>query len=214
MSKSNRQKQKGLTLIEVMVAVAILATIATISYQTLDVAIASKDVVEAKMKELARVDRAWMLLEADLKNVLSYGRKQSLGAGSGGLIPPLLIERNGDYAMVVLRGGHPNPLNFPRSELIRVGYRLQDETLWRDVWYDLGSVDQEETRQQKIVDGVESIEISVLSDRANSFSSGPWLDSWTMDNMSGSKMPIALRVTIKLEGYEEVSRLYAMLKGE
>lgn len=209
-----RHKAQGLTLIEVMVAVSILAVIATISYQTLSVTIASKEVVEAKLKELARIDRAWLLLETDLKNALSYGRRQMLGPGSGELIPPLLIERNGDYAMVVLRGGHPNPMNFPRSELIRVGYRVEDETLWRDVWYNLGSVDQEEAKQQKIVDGVESIEISILSDRANSFSSGPWLDNWTMEQQASSPMPLALKVTIKLEGYEEVSRLYALLRGE
>ncbi|VUD53575.1 Type II secretion system protein J [Thalassocella blandensis] len=209
-----KRRVQGLTLIEVMVAVSILAVIATISYQTLSITIASKDVVEAKLKEMARVDRAWLLLETDLKNNLSYERKQMLGPGSGELILPLLIERNGDYSMVLLRGGHPNPMNFPRSELIRVGYRLQDETLWRDVWYNLGSVDQDEARQQKIVDGVESFEISVLSDRANSFSSGPWLDSWTLKDQSNSKMPLALKITIKLEGYEEISRLYSLLRGE
>lgn len=210
----SKRAQLGMTLIEVMVATAILATIATISYQTLNITIESKEVVEAKLKELSRVDRAWLLLEADFKNALGYAKRQALGPGSGELLPPLVVERNGDYALVLLRGGHANPLNLPRSELIRVGYRVEDETLFRDVWYDLGSIDQDESRKQKIIDGVERVELSVLSDRATSYSAGPWLDNWTLEEQVSSPMPLAVKVTMKLEGYEEITRVFALLKGE
>ncbi len=208
--------QRGITLIEVLIAVIIMAMIGTISYQSLDATISSKEVVEKHIKELAKIDRAWLLIEADLRNMVNHQVTQAYGVGSGGKLPPMVLANTDEkYWMVVLRGGHANPLNFIRSELIRVGYRVQEEILWRDVWYDLGSNDVDQARQQKIIDGVEGVEVRILTPAATSFSGGPWTDSWPFQGANPDDMPLAVEIKLRLKGDEaEISRLFALVKGK
>ncbi|MFT5082170.1 MAG: general secretion pathway protein J [Lentisphaeria bacterium] len=205
--------QRGLTLVEVLVAIVIMAIIASISYQSLSVTVDSKDVVEKKLKEISRIDRMWLLMEADLRHVLNYKFKQSYGSGSGSELPALTIDNGGGYFLVLLRGGHANPLNFNRSELIRVGYRVENKTLWRDVWYDLSSNDEDNARQQKIIEDVEILEFRALSTQATSVSAGPWLDQWPQAAQAGA-LPLAVEVNLELEGHEPIKRLFSLVLGE
>lgn len=208
--------QQGLTLIEVLIAAFIMAVIGIISFQSLNSTVNSKEVVEENLDKLARLDRTWLLLETDLRNVVSASRRQVYGVGSGSDIPPLIVDNSDGgrgYWLTALRGGHANPLNFARSEVIRVGYRVQEDTLWRDVWNDLASVDVEQARSQKIIEGVEGVVVRILSDNAQSFTSGPWVDRWPQEE-NALALPMALEITVDFEKYGEITRLYSVVKGE
>ncbi|MFL0803582.1 MAG: type II secretion system minor pseudopilin GspJ [Agarilytica sp.] len=208
-------KQNGLTLIEVLIAVIIMALIGTISYQSLDTTIRSKEVVEEHLKELSKVDRAWLLIEGDLKNILNNSVSQSFGPGGGEDLPSLFLDNSDEeYWLVVLRGGHANPLNFIRSELIRVGYRVQDSVLWRDVWYNVASVDVDQARNQKVLDNVETVEVKILSPTATSFDGGPWVDKWPPQGARPEEMPFAVEVILRLKDDEEISRLFSLVNGK
>lgn len=207
---------QGMTLIEVLIAVVILAAIGTISYQSLSATITSKEVVEDNLAKLARIDRTWMLIENDMRNVINHTTRRTLGPGSGDVIAPFVVDDTADYWMTMLRGGHANPLNFRRTEVIRVGYRIAEETLWRDVWYDLASTDVDQAQQQKIVEGVEEIIVRVLSRKASSFSAGPWSDRWPAMGAAPdeSELPLAVELSVKLKDKAEIKRLFTLTKGE
>jgi len=205
---------RGLTLIEVLIAAFILAIIGTISYQSLSATIKSKEVIEDNLQKIAKIDRTWLLIETDLRNVLSHVTQQSFGPGTSEDIQPMVLENNSEYWMTLLRGGHANPMGFLRTELIRVGYRVQEETLWRDVWYNLGSVDVAQARQQKVIDNVEALEVRILSSEANSFSAGPWIDRWPQPG--GKKevlLPTAIEVKLQLKDQVEIARVFSLVKG-
>ncbi len=210
-------QQKGMTLIEVLIAITIMAVIAAISYQSLTATIGSKEAVEDNIAKVARIDRAWLLLEADLRNVINHITTRTFGPGSGESIPSFVIEDGGeDYFMTVLRGGHANPLNFPRTELIRVGYRVQEDTLWRDVWYDLASTDVDQAKQQKVVENVEEVIVRALPRNATSYSAGPWSERWPALNarQANNELPLAIEVSLKLRDEAEIKRLFMLTKGE
>lgn len=210
---ATRKHQQGITLIEVLIAVIIMAMIGTISYQSLDTTIRAKEVVEESIAKLARIDRAWLLMENDVRNILNHSVTQLSGRTLE--LPPLVLGNvEGLHWMVILRGGHANPLNFRRSELIRVGYRVQEEILWRDVWYDIGDSEVEEARQQKIIDGVEKVEVRILSSTATSFSGGPWLETWPESSNRSPNMPIAVEVKLTLKGEDtDITRLFSLVDG-
>lgn len=212
--EKHAQHQQGMTLIEVLIAITIMAVIAAISYQSLTATIGSKEAVEDNIAKVARIDRAWLLLEQDLRNVINHITKSSADKSQ---IPSFIVEEGGDYWMTILRGGHANPLNFPRTELIRVGYRVQEDTLWRDVWYNLGSTDVDEARQQKVVENVEEVTVRVLPRSATSYSAGPWSDRWPALNagqQASSELPLAIEVSLKLRDEAEIKRLFMLTKGE
>lgn len=206
--------QQGLTLIEVAVAISIMALIAVISYQALDVTANSREVIDKKVKEIERLDRVWMLIEGDVRNIVG-AVKSTIGRGDP--IPAISIDADETYWITLLRGGNANPLNLPRTELIRVGYRLEDDTLWRDSWIDASNPDTDLAKKQKLIEGVTEILVRVMPrEGAKTVANGPWVDRWPQDSDATkfAVLPMALEITITFEGIGELKRLFALPKGE
>ena len=60
------------------------------------------------------------------------------------------------------RGGWRNPLQRSRSELQRIGYRIQDEKLVRAYWPVLDRRGDEEPISQTLLEGVEDLEFFAI----------------------------------------------------
>jgi general secretion pathway protein J len=202
--------QRGFTLIEVLVAITIMAIIATLTGQALHTATTSSDATNDAVKRLSSVDRTWTLIEADLRNALPRAIVPSMGEP----IPALIANRSSDYWLRVFRGGVVNPLHAPRSELIRIGYRLTDNVLWRDTWVNIASMDERDALKQKLMTNVKDVVIRVLSNTATSLAAGPWLQDWPASGVAANMLPRALEVTIQTEDYGEMKRLFPLLAGE
>ena len=206
-SSSSLRKQLGLTLLEVMVAVSILAVIAVLSYQALDVATDSSEISQEKLAELRRLDRIWILMENDLRNALAYDKKPTYGDD----LPAMQVGGQ-EYWLMFLRGGHDNPLNLPRSELLRVAYKIDDEVLWRYSWIDPHTMDEDFAQKQKMIDGVEGVETRVLTPDAKSFSAGPWSDTWPPNGVK-NQLPRAIEIKLTLKQGGELTRLMSLAPG-
>jgi general secretion pathway protein J len=187
-----------------------MAIIATLTGQALHTATSSSEATNDAVKRLSSVDRTWMLLEADLRNALPRAIAPSMGEP----IPALQANRSSDYWLRVFRGGVVNPLHAPRSELIRIGYRLTDNVLWRDTWVNIASVDERDALKQKLMGDVKDVVIRVLSNQATSLAAGPWVQDWPDSGVAPNILPRALEVTIQTEDYGEMKRLFPILPGE
>ncbi|WP_236074779.1 type II secretion system minor pseudopilin GspJ [Teredinibacter purpureus] len=203
------KRQCGISLLEVLVSVAIMATIALLAFGALDVSERSKVVSEEKMHDLLQFDRGWVMLENDLRNALSYAN----GNAYGDLINAMDVRYGEEYSLVFLRSGRANPLGFPRTELARVGYRLEESVLWRDTWYDPQNPDIDFARQQKIMEGVEDIKISVLPTSGQGYKEGPWVEEWPGLGPP-NVLPLALEITIETKSRGEITRLFALSPGK
>jgi general secretion pathway protein J len=163
-----------------------------------------------EVKRLSSIDRTWSLIEADLRNAIP----RAIAPPMGEPIPALIANRSSDYWLRVFRGGVVNPLHAPRSELIRVGYRLTDNVLWRDTWVNIASMDERDALKQKLMIDVKDIVIRVLSNSASSLAAGPWVQDWPSSGVTPNLLPYGLEVTIQTEDYGEMKRVFAILPGE
>ncbi len=196
---------------EVLVALVIMAIIALLASQAFHTASVGASATREAMDRMARIDRAFVLMETDLRNALPKWVQQELGSP----LPPVYVTRSQDYWLTVLRGGMDNPLFQPRTEEVRIGYRWIEQTLWRDTWYNPAQSDQQDARQQKLLTGVTDLRVRVLPPNATSLAAGPWLDAWPQNASPTNQqpLPLAVEVTLELEDLGEVMRLFSLLPG-
>lgn len=205
------RRTAGFTLIEVLLALMIMAMIAMLSAQAFNTAASGSAATREAMDRLAEIDRAFVLMENDFRNALPYQLPPV--AFGGASLPAFFVSDGGDdYRMVLLRGGLANPLFQARSETVRVGYRVIEDELWRDTWFNPRQREQEEARPRKILSGVENVMIRVLSPvQTSTVSAGPWLIDYPPNAQANEILPPAVEITVELEDFGELRRLFVML---
>ena len=209
--RAYKLRQRGFTLIEVMIAIVIMAMIAVMTSQSFTAAIASSEATQEAIDRIAAVDRIWVLLETDMRNVIPAMPKVPRGKP----IPPVFIDPSEEYRLTLLRAGYANPLRLPRTEVVRVGYRFEDNAIWRDTWFNISESDEREARPQIILEGVEDLFIKALPNVPNrsSVSGGPWQDRWPVSGQLPQTLPAAIEITLITEDFGEVKRIYSILPG-
>lgn len=200
------QTEKGFTLIEVMLAIAITAFVAMLSYNALSAAISSADRHEKKAGKLADIQLALTVLERDIRHAIrrsirddfDYEQAALLGGGQE------------QYILQLTRRGWDNPIGNPRSELQRVRYELEGEELWRESWQMLDRVSEDETLQKVLVLGaVKEFNISFLEGSAGASGGAPlggeWTDSW---DTKDDRLPLAVKIELDIEHFGWVKRVF------
>lgn len=202
--------ESGFTLIELLVASVVLAFIVIISHQSIYTATRTGELAQLRSQNLRQLDRVWVLLEADARNAIAQQQLSSFSQ----LIPALRIERGDQYPLMLLRGGHANPLLLPRTEVIRVGYRFEEEKVWRDTWINSHNLDEELSRPQLLIDGVEEFSFRALpkAPRGRSVNEGPWFETWP-EQAGADELPLLVEVTLKLKNAEPITRYLSFLSG-
>ncbi|WP_049723153.1 type II secretion system minor pseudopilin GspJ [Gilvimarinus polysaccharolyticus] len=229
MNKPSRQK--GFTLVEVVVVVAITAVIMTFSFQSFSVASRSATASADVMARVNELDRTWQVLGQDLRNILNPVNASNDPNVAGGLLRPVRgasVYDNISAEQLVLqftRANWLNPMNRPRSDLQQVIYRIKDGILWRDYRPErnLAIADWQFTEdmiQQKMLTGITKLELRFLSEqRAQQQDQGvlegddyarDWDESWPASGQSqlDTSTPLAVLITIELEDGLMSERLY------
>lgn len=201
----------GFTLMEVMVALFIMALIAMLASQAFNTASSGAAATREAMERLAAIDRTLFVIETDLRNALPKVYRQRLGE----VLPALYVAQSDDYWLVVIRGGVDNPLHQRRTEEARVGYRYVEETIWRDTWYNPIENEEDQAYKQKLLTGVDDIQVRVLPYGPGvSIAGGPWYDMWPATGRPPEQLPIAIELTLTLDDMGEVKRLFSLLPGQ
>ena len=195
-------KERGFTLLEILVALTIFAVVGLISAQLLSRTVESYGVLEERGERLAQIHRAMLIVQRDLMQYRSRTPRSTGGDSQSAL----MIGDEG--ALVMTRGGWRNPLQRPRSELQRVGYRLQDDDLVRAYWPTLDGIGDEEPVTQTLLEQVEELEFFVLDE------AGTEHKFWPTEGATGDAALTALILRIRLKPVGVVERIWEVPNGE
>lgn len=203
------REQQGFTLMEVLIAVTITAVIGLGVWQVISGVVLSRDRVDAVAEEFTEVQRAFLLMERDLHQIVNRPIRNIYGD-----FEPALSTRDEAFVLALTRQGWRNPLGHKRSELQRSAYELAGEDLHRRYWVRVDRGQEESSRDQVILSDVTGIEIRFM-DRERT-----WQDNWPPDNASappaGSDqspqlpMPLAIEVTVSHRRFGDLSRLFTL----
>lgn len=224
----------GFTLLEVIVAVAITASISVGSVQLLNTIIVARDSTEARSEQLVALQRLNAVVSRDVEQFINrpildeYGDEQS----------SLRLE-DGDYLLELTRTGWRNRpgIENPRSELQRIAYRLESidsdtceaarrrlagwgieepegDCLVRYVWPVLDRGYDSEPRSMVVLDQIDGLQISLLADTISSDgerTGSEWYSSWpVLQSSNESVIPQGLRWEMTLPVIGDATRLWAL----
>ncbi|MEM8768984.1 MAG: type II secretion system minor pseudopilin GspJ [Pseudomonadota bacterium] len=162
-----RAREAGFTLIEVVVVLGIFAVIGLIGAQIVSRVLENNQLLSERGARLAEVQRSMQILQRDLLQLAGRGVRDQLGDP----MEPLMIGADGMIEFT--RFGWRNPLERPRSQLQRVGYIVQDDTLFRAYWMVLDRAPDSEPQLQKLLSGVTQAEFFALDRAGNEYSFWP-----------------------------------------
>jgi general secretion pathway protein J len=193
--------QRGFTLLELVVAIAVFAVIAAMAYAGLRSILDSRRQVDAALDRLAELQRAVELLSDDLRQIVPRTVRDNQGADEAAL--RVLHWRASQ--LLFTRAGHANPLGLPRSSLQRIAYDLEGQTLVRRAYQTLDRAPGEQPLATPVLEAVTGFEIQLL-DRNN-----VWRYDWPpADAPTPQVLPRAVRFSLMLADQGRLTRVLVL----
>jgi len=230
----------GFTLIEMLVALSIGAGIALMAYQAMSGAIN----IEARVTKVNQmtndVARVWQLLSDDFQHSVarpwadSFSNVQPAMSGLlGDRLSQSSIASAGEDTHLIrfVRSGEKNFFKQARSNMQIVGYRItveeEDEqaassddkekgkiSLWRDYWRPIDSVGEPTIKSRRILDNIKTIQFRYLPQTTETIDDQAWVNGWPESETQQALLPIAVEVSIDVDGLGEVLRLFPLTVTE
>ena len=199
------RRQRGFTLIEIVIAVMITAILFAMAYGAINQAVGNRGRLQENSARLRAVQFAVRSMVQDFSQLTPRPVRESIGEGS----QFALSTGASDVPQVSLtRGGWMNPLGAERSTLQRVRYRLDDGKLLREHWLVLDATLDPEPVKRVLLEGVTSLKFRFLDDARG------WRDTWPPPSGSSTRSekdyrwrPTAVEVTLELKDWGQIKRI-------
>lgn len=212
-----RRATTGFTLVEVLIALGITAFVSVIAYTSLSAVLSGAERLRENTDRSYEINRAFMILSRDLRQFVDRPVRDEFGEREPGLTGGLLAR----FPLSFTRTGWHNPNGYPRSNLQRVNYRLEDDALWRDSYTVLDRAASTEPTSVLLLEGVEEMQLRFMagldqlqvSNRGLNIDTSDWTENWVADTSAPSASlapPTAVEIMLQLDDWEEIRRLYAL----
>ena len=191
------KRARGFTLVEVLVAVALLALVATLAWRATSALVDSEVRLSDEARKWRTLDSAFARLEADIRQAQPRSVRTPRGIEPAWLAA---TETHGSSAIVFTRAGAEFDAE-PGAAGQRIGYRVRNAALEIVYWPALDRADETSTAFA-LVDAVAAFRVEQLGAR------GDWTAAWPQAGDAG--IPRAVRVVLTLASGETIDRLFTL----
>ena len=202
MNMKLKKSQRGVTLLELIVAVGVFALFSVMAYGALNRILDQRDQIEQKREYWRTLSLTFLRMEEDM----AQARARSVRDIDGTTLPSLRGQPTdtralADPTLELTRGGLLVFGEGVRSDLQRVGYRLEDNVLLRLTWPVLDRAPQTKPFESLLLRDVETFEVRFYS------LGGNWIDVWPVEELS-EELPRGIEVTLTLTNGNEFKRIF------
>ncbi|MFB6259459.1 MAG: type II secretion system minor pseudopilin GspJ [Thiohalorhabdaceae bacterium] len=201
----NSRGAKGMTLLELLVAMALFALLATASYTALQQGITTQDRLQETRVFWRRLESVFSLIERDLIQARNRaprkpGRREARAfqagvAGSGGA---------GEELFRFTRGGHTSFREGPVSPYLRIAYRFREGKLQRVTWPRLDAPAGAQPREATLLSDLSETEVRFFHPEENR-----WVERWPpLATEQAAPLPVAVELTLEFEDHGRYKRLF------
>jgi general secretion pathway protein J len=199
MPSRRKPARAGFTLVEVLVAVAILALVATIAWRGTAAMTDAEARLGAESARWQQLDAFVARLEGDMRLAIPRAvRSGNVREPAWWAVPD---DAQGDVALVFTRAG-PDALDEPGSGGQRVGYRLRDGRIEVLYWQRLDNPPTVTPASYALVDGVARFRVLQLT------ADDRWTDRWPLPG--ATPIPRGVRIEIGLADGSVIERWLAL----
>lgn len=192
---NKQQLNRGFTLLEILIAMAVFAIMATMAYAGLSAVLDTREGTAKRSESIAKLQQLIYVLNEDLTQAVPRAIRDEFGSEQ-----PAFIGGNGKELLTLTRSvTESSPLSI-RSRLQRVSYRIEDGALYRQVWTVLDRTQQTQFRRKKML-SVEGLDLR--------FYGTEWVVDWSTN---GGGLPKAVEANFTLAGMGRVQRLFLVQK--
>lgn len=178
-------KQRGFTLLELVIALAIFALLGLASWRLFDTTVRAQQGVASHEQSLRRLQRVLGVIERDALHV----------ASSVMVLGPTTLQ--------LVRSNWRNPHDLPRSGRQHVLYRLENRVLWRES----RGLDSPTVERQKLLDDVHEFTWRLYDPETG------WSATWPVGRGAATTPPQALEVVLSSGRFERIRRVWPLPQG-
>lgn len=203
----------GFTLVEALVAIAILGVVAVLAWRATDTMTGSEAAVSAESRRWQDLDAVLARMEADMRDALPRvgeapgylpARGAMAAAGTVAAVAPgwaAALDENGDTELSFARGG-PGAPDEPGAGGQRVGYRLRGDALEVLYWPQLDNAPGTEPAIYALAQGIRHFRVLQLT-RA-----GTWSPAWPL--AGNDPIPRGVRIEMTQADGSVIERILAL----
>lgn len=208
---------RGFTLLELLVALSIFALIAVMAYNGLYTVLNARADTDRQAQRLAEIQTALMLVSRDVEQTLARGIRNEYGDAQ----PPLQGGVKDGPLLEFTRTGWRNPTRLPRSNMQRIAYRIDKDSLMRMSWRVLDRAQDSMPQEAPILGDVTEAQVRFMDEKLE------WHAEWPPANLaaqlgSGATpapsnqgqqpllLPRAVELVLELEDLGRITRLFAV----
>lgn len=190
-------RSAGFTLLELLIATALLALVSAMAYGGLNSLLRSNEQVEQRLARFEALRFAINQLTTDLQQAVLRPVNDPLGQ----IEPALVVDPQDLHRFDFTHLGWLNPLGRTRGTAQRVSYRLEGTDWVRIRWLVLDAQDDGAAVRDTVLAGVDRFEVRVLD------FNNAWHRSWPLPQMPPDALPKVVEVTLLLPDLGEITRL-------
>jgi general secretion pathway protein J len=196
------RRQRGFTLIEILVAVAVAAILAVMAFESMQQALKSRERIKEHAARLQSLQFTMRSFVQDLAQLSARPVREPLG----GEFQPAV---EGGTEFIFTRGGWTNPVGLERSTLQRVRYVLRDDKLYREYWLVLDAPLEPQPIPRLLLDGVLNFKVRYMNEGRE------WQDIWPPAAQGGGALtmrelgrrPLAVELTLETKDFGVLTRI-------
>lgn len=194
-------KNSGFTLIELLIAISIFSMLSLAAYQILQGVLRSGEISREHDKHLIEIQRGMLLIERDFVQMVARTSRTANVETTNLLalyVGKKILESDSE-GIEFNRLGWTNPLNLlPRSNIVRVGYRVKDNQLQRLYYLYPDTIAGQEPEQQVILNDIEGLSFRFWGE--------DWQETWSLPK----QLPSGIEMTITSKHYGELRRVFML----
>ncbi len=193
-------KTKGFTLLEILIALAVFAILATITSSAMYQAFNTRTKVTMQADRLSHLQLAMALIRRDTQQIV----ERSVHGNEFHLFPPFTGQPN---YIEFTRGGEVNPLgNALSSTLKRVAYLCRRGQLIRRSWEMLDTPNRKQFQDKLLLDNLSQCSFAYMTHHLQILPD--WHEFAVKPEQRQETLPTAVQLTLNLKDWGHMSALF------